>query len=149
MLRSKGRPRMQIVAAAALYFAIVFGVGFLLGPIRVLWLEPWVGRTVATLCEAPILLIAMILAAAWVTKWVRLSTNLTSLVLMGVGALALQQFADFVVGISLRGIAPAQQLAYFLTPAGLIYAALLILFAAMPVMATWCRVGAARFHDRS
>jgi hypothetical protein len=44
---------MRIAAAGLLYFAIVFGTGFILGPIRVLWLEPRVGPLVATACEAP------------------------------------------------------------------------------------------------
>ena len=35
------------MAAAVLYFAIVFGVGFGLGPIRVLWLEPALGKALA------------------------------------------------------------------------------------------------------
>jgi hypothetical protein len=34
---------MKITGAAILYFIIVFGVGFLLGPIRVFLLEPRVG----------------------------------------------------------------------------------------------------------
>ena len=49
----------QLPAAVALYFAIVFGVGFLLGPIRVFLLEPRLGATLAVLLEAPLLLIAM------------------------------------------------------------------------------------------
>jgi hypothetical protein len=36
------------------------GVGFLLGPIRVLWLEPRVGLVIAAACEAPFLLAAMV-----------------------------------------------------------------------------------------
>jgi hypothetical protein len=36
---------MRIAGAAALYVVIVFGAGFLLGSIRVLWLEPRVGRS--------------------------------------------------------------------------------------------------------
>ena len=38
-----GNELMRIIVAAALYFLIVFGVRFLLGPIRVFWLESRVG----------------------------------------------------------------------------------------------------------
>jgi len=54
---------MRIIAGAVLYFLIVFGVGFVLGPVRVYWLERQLGETMATLCEAPFLLIAIVLAA--------------------------------------------------------------------------------------
>lgn len=47
---------MKILAAALLYFLIVFGVGFLVGPVRVLYVEPRVGSTAAVMLEAPILL---------------------------------------------------------------------------------------------
>ena len=104
---------MRIAAAAALYFAIVFGVGFLLGPIRVLWLEPRLGPTLAVVCEAPFLLAAMMVASRWVPCVVRLRQDLASLALMGGGALVLQQIADFAVGIGLRGISPSEQLAQF------------------------------------
>lgn len=40
---------MRTVLAAVLYFLIVFGVGFLLGPIRVWWLEPRFGNAAAVL----------------------------------------------------------------------------------------------------
>jgi hypothetical protein len=125
---------MRIAAAAMLYFAVVFGVGFLLGPIRVLWLEPKLGPTIASLCEAPFLLIAMVVGAHWVPHFVRLRPSWPSLALMGGGALVLQQLADFAVGISLRGLAPSEQLAHFSTAHGLIYAGLLVAFAAMPIM---------------
>jgi hypothetical protein len=94
---------MRIAAAAALYFAIVFGVGFLLGPIRVLWLEPRAGPIVAVACEAPLLLAAMALAARWVPRVVRLRRDWVPLLAMGVGALVLQQLADFAVGTGLAG----------------------------------------------
>jgi len=45
---------MRVLRAGALYFAIVFGVGFLLGPIRILWIVPRVGTRTAELIEAPI-----------------------------------------------------------------------------------------------
>ena len=54
---------------------------------------------------------------------------------MGIGALVLQQVADFAVSIGLRGMSPVEQLANFKTLAGAVYAALLLAFAAMPVRA--------------
>jgi hypothetical protein len=54
---------------------------------------------------------------------------------MGIAALVLQQIADFIVAIGIRGIGPAEQLAHFLTPAGLVYLTLLLAFAAMPALA--------------
>jgi hypothetical protein len=125
---------MRILTAAALYFAIVFGAGFALGPLRALWLAPRLGETVAILCEVPVLLAAMILAARWIPKKVGLRTDPAPLVAMGVGALLFQQIADFLVGSALRGIAPVQQLAYLATAPGLIYLAALAAFAAMPAL---------------
>lgn len=126
---------MRIIAAAALYFAVVFGAGFILGPIRVLVLEPRLGGLWATVCEAPFLLAAMVIAARWAARATRLGSSFTSLALMGIGGLVLQQIADFAVGMGLRGLSPSQQLAHFSTPQGLIYAALLLAFLAMPVLA--------------
>jgi len=53
---------------------------------------------------------------------------------MGIGALALQQIADFAVGTMLRGLSPSEQLANFTTPAGIVYAVSLGAFAAMPLL---------------
>jgi hypothetical protein len=123
---------MRVVIAALFYFAIVFGVGMALGPIRVLWLEPHLGTTLAVVSEAPFLLAAMLLAARWVPRWVGVGTGLAPLAVMGIGALALQQAADLGVGIWLRGLTPAEQFSVFTTPAGAVYLALLVIFAALP-----------------
>ena len=123
---------MTIVSAALLYFLAVFGAGFALGPIRVLWLEPRLGVVAATLCEAPFLLFAMIAAAYWIPRIVSISAGTGAMLAMGLGALALQQAADFVVGTALRGISATDQWARLASPEGAIYAALLVLFALMP-----------------
>jgi hypothetical protein len=124
---------MQIAAAATLYFAIVFGAGFLWGAVRVLWLEPRVGPSVAVLCEAPFILTFIVAAAHWVPRTVKLPRSPAALLLMGMGALVLQQLADLVVGIGLRGNSPADQFAQFTQPEGKIYALLLLAFALMPL----------------
>lgn len=125
---------MTIVSAALLYFLAVFGAGFALGPIRVLWLEPRLGVVAATLCEAPFLLFAMIAAAYWIPRIVSISAGTGAMLAMGLGALALQQAADFVVGTALRGISATDQWARLASPEGAIYAVLLVLFALMPAV---------------
>jgi hypothetical protein len=135
---------MRIAAGALLYFAVVFSVAFMFGTVRVIWLEPQFGRATAEICEAPLLLITMAFASRWVPRVLHLRRDLKSLGLMGLGALALQQGADLAVGVYLRGITPAQQLANFATVAGLIYAALLIAFTAMPLLSNSDALTAAR-----
>ena len=124
---------MQIAAAAALYFAIVFSAGFLLGAIRVLWLEPRVGPIVAVLCEAPCILTVIVAAARRIPRVMKLQRRPAALLLMGIGALMLQQLADLVVGIALRGNSPADQFDQFTRPEGKIYLLLLLAFAIMPL----------------
>ncbi|MGO9698334.1 MAG: hypothetical protein ACLPX7_03610 [Xanthobacteraceae bacterium] len=103
------------------------------------WLEPRLGETLAVLCEAPFLLVAIVLAARWLPKRLRLNADVGSLAGMGLGALFLQQLADFAVGGFLRGLTPAQQIAHLARPAGLVYVLLLIMFAAMPMLTNFPR----------
>ncbi len=53
----------RILKAAAYYFAAVFGAGFVLGTVRVLWLAPQLGARAAELLETPIMLVVMLVAA--------------------------------------------------------------------------------------
>jgi len=128
---------MTIALAAILYMAIVFAAGFVLGATRVLALEPRLGETIATLCEAPLLLIVMVLVARWLPARLKVPPTVGPLAAMGIGALVLQQLTDVVLGAALRGMTLRDQLAHLTTPAGAIYLALVIAFAAMPVLANW------------
>jgi hypothetical protein len=130
---------MRITLTILLYFGVVFGIGFLLGPIRVLWLEPRFGPIIATACEAPFMLLAMVVAARWAPRVLHIRRDAKTLVLIGIGALVLLQIADFSVGFWLRGITPTELVLQFLTAQGNIYAALLALFAIMPWAANWWR----------
>lgn len=133
--------KRTVVAAASLYFAIVFVVGLALGPIRVLYLEPWLGQTLAVLCETPFLLAAMGFAGRWAPTWTKLPPTFLSLLGVGVVALILQQVADLAVGFGLRGMTLSAQLAFFTTPPGWIYAFDLVAFALAPLIMTWSRRG--------
>lgn len=124
----------RVLRAAGLYFAVVFAAGLILGPPRVLWLEPWLGRTLAVLCEAPLLILAMWLGAGVAPKWAGMHEGWPAYLIMGVVALLLQQIADLAVGFGFRGMNLTEQLAYFTTPPGYIYAFTLLLFTLMPII---------------
>jgi hypothetical protein len=53
---------VRILKAGTLYFALVFGAGFVLGPIRILWAVPRFGTRMAELVETPLMLVVTILA---------------------------------------------------------------------------------------
>jgi hypothetical protein len=53
---------------AASYFTLVFGTGFVLGTIRVLWVVPQLGLRNAELLEQPIMLVALFLSARWIVR---------------------------------------------------------------------------------
>jgi hypothetical protein len=129
--QSPGKLR-RALTAAMLYFTLVFVAGFLLGPVRVILLEPWTGRTMAVLVEAPFLLAAIVWAARYVAHRMNLSPVRMDLLVMGCGAALLVLLADFAIGVPLRGIAMADQLNYLSTPAGRIYLILVALFALAP-----------------
>src|ERR1700694_300301 len=140
---------MRVTLAMLFYFGLVFGTGFLLGPIRVLWLEPRFGPIIATACEAPFLLLAILIAARWVPRVLNIRRDSKALVLIGVGSLVLLQIADFTIGFWVRGITPKEQFVQLLTGQGNIYAALLALFAIMPWAANcWIDRLELRGHDR-
>jgi hypothetical protein len=128
-------PRLNRVPhAAAVYFALVFAAGLLLGPVRVIWLEPWLGNAIAVLLEAPFLVAAMWFAAYAAPRWVGVTGKWPSFLAIGLVALVLQQIADLAVGFGLRGMTLRDQLAHFTRPAGMIYAATLVVFALMPLV---------------
>lgn len=126
---------MLLTARAALiYFVLVFAAGLVLGPLRVLGIEPWLGPTYAVLVEVPILLAVMIWAARWVVGKVALRGDAGALLGMGIGALALQQMADIAVGLWLRRMSLTDIAANLATPAGVVYMLALAAFALMPLV---------------
>ena len=66
---------MVILKAASLYFVFVFGVGFILGAIRTLWIVPRLGTRMAELSEMPIMVVVVILAAQWIVRHFALQSD--------------------------------------------------------------------------
>ena len=60
--------RRGVMTRGVVYFALVFGVGFLLGVVRVLALVPRLGERWAELAEMPLMLVAIILSARVVVR---------------------------------------------------------------------------------
>lgn len=125
---------LRVAKAAALYFVMVFLVGLALGPIRVSWVEPVLGQTLAVSLEAPLLIAAMAIAAPRAVRWAALcGAGWFSHLCVGLVALALQQIADLSVGFGLRGMSLDQQIHYFTTPPGYVYAFTLVAFVLAPL----------------
>lgn len=113
------------------YFSLVFGVGFLLGFVRVLLVEPHLGQRWAELAESPLMLIAIVLSALFVVRRFPASRRESYLV-SGAVALLLLVLVEFSVVLGIRGSTLSEYLAGRDPIAGSVYVLMLIIFAAMP-----------------
>ena len=113
------------------YFALVFAVGFLLGIVRVLLLEPGLGARWAELAEMPLMLIAIVLSARFVTRRFPAPRHVDYLLSGGL-ALLLLLLVEFSVVLAIRGLTVGQYLAERDPLAGSVYMLMLLVFAAMP-----------------
>lgn len=125
---------MRILKAGVLYFALVFSTGFLLGPIRILWIVPRLGTRVAELMEAPIMLIVTVAAAQWVVRHLAVPPTPSSRLAMGCIALGLLLTAEFTLVLWLRGLSITEYFASRDPVSGTVYYVLLGIFAIMPLL---------------
>lgn len=125
---------MQVLKAGVLYFAAVFGAGFVLGPIRILWVVPRLGTRVAELLEAPIMLVVTIVAARWIVRKFAVPPTPSSRLGMGGIALCLMLIAEFTFVAWLRGLSVRDYIAGRDPVAGTVYYAMLGVFAIMPLL---------------
>jgi hypothetical protein len=125
---------MQILKGSVFYFAIVFGAGFVLGPIRILWVVPRLGTRMAELMETPIMFVVIIVAARWIVR--RLALPLTALNRLGMGsvALGLLLVAEFTLVLWLRGLSISEYLSTRDPVSGTVYYVMLAVFAMMPLL---------------
>jgi hypothetical protein len=114
------------------YFAIVFGVGFVLGMIRVPFLVPRLGERWSELIEMPFMGAAIFFAAGHVlTRHPSVRTPRHSLE-TGAAALVLLLFAELALAVILSGRNLAEYIASRDPVSGTVYLGMLILFALMP-----------------
>jgi hypothetical protein len=125
---------MRIITLGFVYFAVVFGAGFVFGVFRELALTPVYGRTTAVMLEAPFMLVAIV-AGAWIAVHREApALGRPALFMIGLIGLLLVQVADFGIGLGLRGMSVRDQLDYLLSAAGQLHLGLLAVFLVMPLI---------------
>jgi hypothetical protein len=125
---------MKVLKPATLYFALVFGAGFVLGPIRVFWVVPRFGVRMAELMEAPIMFAVIIVAARWIVRRLTVPPASSSRLGMGFIALGLLLVAEIILGYLLWGLSVTELIASRDPVSGSVYYALLGVFAVMPLL---------------
>jgi hypothetical protein len=120
--------------AAVLYFMLVFGAGFVLGPIRIMWIVPRFGTRIAELMEMPLMFVVISVAARWIVR--RLAVPYTISIRLGMGcvALGLLLVAEFTLVLWLRGLSISEYLASRDPVSGTGYYLMLCVFAIMPLL---------------
>lgn len=132
----------RVVRAGLLYFALTFGAGFVLGPLRILFLVPRIGTRAAELLELPVMIGISWLAARWVTGRLAVPPRTAPRLAVGAIAGALLLVAEFTLVLRLRGLTLEEYFATRDPVAGAAYYAAVALMVLMPSLA-----GRRRRHD--
>ena len=124
---------LRIPKAATIYFALIFGAGFVLGPIRILFIVPRFGVRMAELIEAPMMLLVIVFAAKWLVR----RFNLAPIALpVGFLALGFMIAFEFTLVLWLRDLTLAEYFKERDPVAGFVYYLMLLVFALMPFFIT-------------
>lgn len=124
----------MIVAAGVLWFVVMFGLGFLLGPIRIFLLEPRLGATGAVLVEAVPMIALMWVLAPWVARLFAVPPTPRARLAMGGIGLLLLVIADTLLGWLLFNRGIESLLDRPRTPDGQVYLLMLLVFLLMPFL---------------
>jgi hypothetical protein len=89
----------RAIQAGLLYCAVVFAVGFVLGAVRVFWVEPLAGEFSSVALEAPLMLAVAWSVCGWMTEHFEVSERLLDRVLMGAVALVFLFTAEIVLAL--------------------------------------------------
>jgi hypothetical protein len=124
----------RVIRAGLLYFALTFGAGFVLGPIRILWLEPRLGVRTAELLEMPVMVAVIFVAARWVTGRLEVPPRAGPRLGTGMLAAVLLLTAEFGLVLRLRGLTLEDYFASRDPVSGAAYYASVVLLAIMPLL---------------
>jgi hypothetical protein len=122
---------MKIYKSGLVYFVCVFGVGVVLGSIRVTLLVPRLGVRWAELLEMPFMFVVVVFAARWIVRRFQLATVRTRLA-AGAVALGLLVLAESALALWLQGLSLRQYVQSRDPISGSAYLIMLGVFAIMP-----------------
>lgn len=122
------------IVAAAVYFAIVFALGFVFGTVRVLMTAPALGEVWATVVELPVMLAASWFACGWTIERFRVPSGAGARAGMGLMALLLLLTAETALGVIGFGRTVDMQFAQYLETGPLLGLLAQIAFASFPLM---------------
>lgn len=124
----------QALKSAAVYVAIVFAAGFVMGVVRTLVLEPRYGPVLAVALELPLMLgIAWVVCGRILRRW---PLHGAQPAVMGVAALVMLLLAEAALSVLLAGRTLGEHLALHAQGAHQLGLAGQLLFAAWPVVRT-------------
>jgi hypothetical protein len=122
----------RVVSLGLLYFVLVFGAGFVLGPIRVLFVEPHIGTRAAELIDLAIMAVWIWVVARWLLRRFAVLRDTRVRLAMGGIAVALSVLVDFTVVLRLRDMTLSGYVASFDPVAGTAFWLMQVVFALMP-----------------
>jgi hypothetical protein len=114
------------VTATLTYFGLVFGVGFVVGVIRVLWIVPFAGLRNAELLEQPLMFAAIFVIARWTINHPARKLSRVDILRMGLVALLILILAEVLMALFVNPDRPRD------TVSGIVYLMMLGVFALMP-----------------
>ena len=123
---------MNTLKLSIVYFALIFGTGFKLGTIRVLWIVPKIGVRTAELIEMLPMFVAILLSARWINQHLADADNISTRLKIGFLALSFLLVAEIALGMVLQGASISEVLLNHDPISGTVYYVMLILFALMP-----------------
>ena len=125
------------IKAGAAYATSVFLVGFVLGTVRVLFVVPRFGETLAVSLEAPIMVIVSWAASRWSAHQFAVPPNVTARAVMGAGAFVVLMLAEAVVAVGIFGRSLSGQIASYQSTGGATGLLAQIAFAIFPLVQGW------------
>jgi hypothetical protein len=120
------------IKGALLYFAAVFGSGFILGTVRILLLVPRIGVRSAELLEIPLMIIISVFAARWAVRRAGIQNSRRDRLLMGSLALIFMMAAELAMTVLLRNESIVDAIANRDPVSGTAYLFAIALFGLMP-----------------
>lgn len=122
--------------AGAIYFALVFALGFVLGTVRTLLIHDAAGsaRLAAVLVELPIMLAASWLLCRFVVRRFAVAPTVGARLGMGGVAFVLLMVAEMLTGVLLAGRSPAAHFALYREPSYALGLLAQVGFALMPLL---------------